>query len=151
MTMKFTIANEHIQFFRLNGWIELEQMNSKPTRAQLRGYAEIAQILSNQTTLRFGFQREMNLEALKEISLEEWSSVKPVHLGLALYPSGNGVFFRATEPVQFVTGDVTLIAFVGKTAQYIENRNDPQLYDLKKLGYGYGDHLKNDTHPILCG
>jgi len=40
-----------------------------------------------------------------------------------------------------------LVAYTEPASVYIQNLTDPAGPSLKKLGYGYGDLLKNETHP----
>lgn len=42
-----------------------------------------------------------------------------------------------------------LIAYAPAKALYVSEKNDPNLHFLKKLGYGFGDHLNNLHHPLL--
>ncbi len=41
------------------------------------------------------------------------------------------------------------IAYSIPAAVYIQNPRDPSGLALKQFGYGYGDLLKNDTHPLI--
>ena len=42
-----------------------------------------------------------------------------------------------------------LIAYTHVKPLYIQNTIDPHANALKKLGYGFGDHLKENSHPLL--
>jgi hypothetical protein len=42
-----------------------------------------------------------------------------------------------------------MVAYAASTAVYINNPKDIDGTSLKKLGYGYGDHLRGETHPLM--
>ena len=42
-----------------------------------------------------------------------------------------------------------LIAYAPAKSLYVCEKNDPNLHFLKKLGYGFGDNLNTDFHPLL--
>jgi hypothetical protein len=42
-----------------------------------------------------------------------------------------------------------LVVYSESAAVYIQNEQDPAGTELKHLGYGYGDRLNNDNHPVF--
>lgn len=42
-----------------------------------------------------------------------------------------------------------LIGYCSPGAQYHYQEQDPATHFLKKFGYGFGDKLRNDTHPLI--
>lgn len=68
---------------------------------------------------------------------------------------GSVVFFRPDFPLPWTSAFQTpcqsflLIAYAPKRCQYVLNHDDPLTHSLKNLGYGFGDILKDETHPIV--
>lgn len=103
----------------------------------------------------------------KEGSLKERSCVNELVMGAlialkaeeALLPfaakAGHIVFFSPDITIPFDwlkkrKGDrYLLLAFSTKHAQYIFNEGDPQNHYLKRMGYVYGDKLKDSLNPIF--
>lgn len=44
---------------------------------------------------------------------------------------------------------VYIAMFAGKESRYLQRRTDPENGALKKDGYGFGDLLPNETHPLF--
>lgn len=78
-------------------------------------------------------------------------------LGLLPLPShpGSVLFFKPhilldlPQLIHSSPTDMYLIGYALPNALYIENSKDPATNDLKKLGYGFGDPLKNEFHPLI--
>jgi len=76
---------------------------------------------------------------------------------LSPFPSkqGSGIFFTPDIPLilsdlfNSPCQDFLLIVYTEKRALYRLEENDPHTHELKKLGYIYGEQLKNTTHPII--
>ncbi|GAB4190724.1 MAG: hypothetical protein Tsb0015_12170 [Simkaniaceae bacterium] len=70
---------------------------------------------------------------------------------------GHGIFFQVDAPISFeslyaVPNQNLLLIVYGKDKMlYTKNDRDPHVHQLKKLGYVFGDKLKNETHPIIYG
>jgi len=68
---------------------------------------------------------------------------------------GNGIFFAPSLPLSFdylihIPHIVQLLIVYGSDKSvYIYQKTQPQTHALKKLGYIFGDRLKDSTHPIL--
>lgn len=68
---------------------------------------------------------------------------------------GNAVFFAPDWPLPLHElyqnpGCVyLLIVYVKGNAIYLSQQGDPHLHDFKKLGYNFGDRLKEPLHPIV--
>ncbi|NGX50849.1 MAG: hypothetical protein K1060chlam2_00700 [Chlamydiae bacterium] len=69
--------------------------------------------------------------------------------------SGSALFFSAEIPLSFDYLATTppheqlLIVYAKEKSLYTMQENDPHIHALKSLGYGFGDRLKDTTHPIL--
>ncbi|MDN3504309.1 MAG: hypothetical protein P0S95_01885 [Rhabdochlamydiaceae bacterium] len=69
--------------------------------------------------------------------------------------SGSVYFFPVTKEfsmkplINLKSGLFMLSAFGEQSVLYIEQPNDPLVNKLKKEGYGFGDNLKNDSHPLF--
>lgn len=78
---------------------------------------------------------------------------KPSPLGFIPFPHkrGNVVIVKPEFLLNWPPAQLPLYVaiYTLTNAIYIENQMDPQGPFLKQLGYGYGDLLKTDTHPIL--
>ncbi|MBI3211899.1 MAG: hypothetical protein HYZ47_04360 [Simkania negevensis] len=81
--------------------------------------------------------------------IEETSSINPIP-----HKKGSAIFFRpdltlsldelfSSHPFQL------LIAYGDENSLYMREDRDPLTHSLKKLGYSFGDKLKNETHPFL--
>ncbi len=68
---------------------------------------------------------------------------------------GNGIFFSADIPINWETlfslpeEAFLLIAYCPLNTVYIQNPDDLFTNLLKSEGYGFGDRLREDRHPIL--
>jgi hypothetical protein len=69
--------------------------------------------------------------------------------------AGSGIFFSPDLPLSFDylihTSNMQqlLIVYAEDKSLYTYLETDPHTHTLKKLGYVFGDRLKNATHPIL--
>lgn len=74
-------------------------------------------------------------------------------LGLAPFPQapGNALLVRPNVLLQWPHAPFGLwiVAYALPNAVYIQNPRDPAGDTLKKLGYAYGDALRNDAHPMV--
>jgi hypothetical protein len=74
-------------------------------------------------------------------------------LGVSPYPhgQGNAVLVGPNLLLNWPASNQGLyLAFYSvPSAVYVNNPKDPAATALKKLGYGYGDLLRNETHPLL--
>lgn len=129
--------------------------------------------------LRFGYDQLIELpikEGVAPKTLQEMSSVRPLVMAMMICLEGvyekpldadegfvpfpqkpaNVTFFSpscvwdceslaARTKQQFL-----LVAFAGPRPLYVFEENDPYVHALKQLGYGFGDRLKEQSHPTLC-
>ncbi len=71
------------------------------------------------------------------------------------HKQGSGVFFSPETPISFENlfslSNQThlLIVYAIEKAVYQLAEADPYTHELKKIGYGFGDRLQNDTHPMV--
>ncbi|HPE85278.1 MAG TPA: hypothetical protein PLO43_03770, partial [Chlamydiales bacterium] len=139
---------------------------------------DLAHILSQLTKIKpmqIGFDQVLQTSpstlkfTQKPCLLKEISSVGPAIGGLLINLSqdaietdaplpqtpGNLLFFGAELPLPFP--DIVslpdqlflLIVYCNVKPRYLACPNDPHSHQLKKQGYGTGDHLTSDTHPII--
>lgn len=70
--------------------------------------------------------------------------------------AGAGTFLSVKQTVDFSPlqsakgGAYLLVVYSQKSSVYVERSADPLTYCFKEQGYGYGDRLKDSTHPLLC-
>lgn len=68
---------------------------------------------------------------------------------------GSGIFFAADVPIDWEklfslpNESLWLLAYCSPNTVYVYNPDDPFTHLLKSAGYGFGDRLKADRHPIL--
>lgn len=97
---------------------------------------------------------------LEEISpVSETYGCCLIHLSDDPYPElhylpkkiGDVGFYQKKFPIDFpkLESPFLFLAFAAETARYILQANDPNTHFLKKLGYGFGDHLTTETHPLI--
>ncbi|MDE3046634.1 MAG: hypothetical protein KGJ02_08360 [Verrucomicrobiota bacterium] len=78
---------------------------------------------------------------------------KTAPLGLLPFPAkpGNLLFLKPQLLLQWppAAAPLYLVTYALPSAVYIHNPNDPAALFLKQFGYGYGDRLRTNTHPLL--
>lgn len=66
---------------------------------------------------------------------------------------GDALFFRVDRPFCWEKSALNqkflLLMYSDDAAVYVYNDHDPQVHALKKFGYGFGDRLKETTHPLI--
>jgi hypothetical protein len=75
-------------------------------------------------------------------------------LGLLPMPTPKHILFFRPEILldwPHVKEPIYLVLFGLSNSVYIHNPKDLASNDLKRLGYHFGDTLRNDTHPIVMG
>jgi hypothetical protein len=74
-------------------------------------------------------------------------------LGLSPFPrkQGNILFVKPSLLLDWpqTTLGLYCVGFCLPTSVYVQNPHDPAGVLLRKLNYGYGDQLQNETHPLL--
>ncbi len=76
-------------------------------------------------------------------------------LGLLPFPQGQGNVLLVKPnlllnwPAISAQLGLYLVVFSEAAAVYVQNEQDPAGTALKDLGYGFGDRLRNDTHPVF--
>ena len=117
-----------------------------------KSLAEIAGELFKESELRIAFDQFQ--EETFSLSIEQMSSISPI-LGAVAIPlggqAGRAIYFSASAPLNlhFFSRQLLIIAYSANKSQYTLNEKDPNTHNLKKIGYAFGDLLKNDTHPLL--
>ncbi len=142
----------YIEKERRDGWRSDPEVKKVVLRSTL---AEVASSLCKVSPLRMGFDQMILNEGEEEkfLPLNEKSSIQKVACGLLLDLSekkGSGTFFSPEFSFP-LTYPSLLIVYVKEKALYIHEEKDPYNHALKKLGYGFGDRLQSDTHPIVFG
>jgi len=136
-------------------------------------FAEIAAQLFDQKFLQLAFTqvfrsiRQTGLTILPPSSLQQISCIQPL-AGAAIIRMEEGASFplfpKKRENVVFIAPDhlipwdifcqeqnqsFLIIAFAPSRAVYVLEKKDLHTHEMKKLGYVFGDRLKDSSHPIL--
>lgn len=85
-------------------------------------------------------------------TLEEICTVtEPYGLALIHLEEGGITFYQKTFFLDYpaLQPHFLMLVFASEKTRYKLQPKDPQTHFLKKLGYGFGDHLTDDTHPLL--
>jgi hypothetical protein len=139
-----------------------------------RRLAEVAAQLFDQKLLQLAFDQSLRTPvqsgypSLTPSPLQQISCIQPLAGALILRLSGSAenltLFPKKKENIVFIGPDLTipwevffqepahsflLIAYAPARALYILEKRDPHVHDLKKLGYGFGDNIKDPAHPIV--
>ncbi|HXF28691.1 MAG TPA: hypothetical protein VN457_02490 [Chlamydiales bacterium] len=139
----------------------------------------IVEQLLGKRRLRYGFDQLYHLPLSAPITgtLKENSSIQGVVIGMMigvegtsglepnsatanpLFPQapGNVIFFspefvwpqEALQPEVPHPQKCWLVVYADERSQYILQEKDPHTHLLKKQGYGFGDHLKEEHHPLI--
>lgn len=86
---------------------------------------------------------------------ESESQSDPQPLSMLPERPGNGMFFLPNTPLSFelffqnTSCHQLLIVYSLDTTMYRYEERDPNTHFLKQLGCGFGDQLKESTHPIV--
>jgi len=88
------------------------------------------------------------------IQLEQTTTVSPLNqLGLFPFPHspGNVLITKPSLLINWPPQQAGLycVGYSLSNAVYVQNLLDPANLSLRKFGYGYGDILRNDTHPLI--
>lgn len=99
------------------------------------------------------------------ISLETLSAIKPLAGGIlfttgnttghpVLEKKGSALLFTSDFLLDFtylfeIPHPLFLIAYCAPGAVFHHESHDPAIYELKTIGYEYGDKIRNDTHPLV--
>jgi len=133
---------------------DLERENPPLKKSlHLSKLGQIAAPLFQKKMLRLAFTQYM-LGYPSPATLEEISSVTEVCGGLILSltgeEAGSGLFIHTDFPLEFpIEAPSLLLAFSTEKARYRQQKSDPHTNALKKLGYGFGDRLTVETHPLI--
>jgi len=85
-------------------------------------------------------------------SLTEISSLTETCAGCIInLETGSTLFYQINLPIDFpaLTMSYLLIVFATDKARYNLQEKDPCAHLLKKLGYGNGDLITEETHPLI--
>lgn len=87
------------------------------------------------------------------LPIEEISSMSETCGGCIIdLQSGSTTFYHAQHPIDFssLATPYLLIVLATDKARYKYQESDPFTHQLKKLGYGFGDLITDDTHPLIA-
>lgn len=151
-----------------------DQWRSDPTLQNfiLKELGPLSLVLTGKKQLRLGLSEWITSEnrPSKPSPLKEIVSLQNLAVAISLSPhpvilkeksalgilplpssSSNALFFQPHLILDWphTQSDVFLILLTLPNGVYIHNPKDPQTTYLKALGYGYGDLLKSETHPII--
>lgn len=136
---------------------------------------QLASLLFQKKEIRLAFDQALLTRGVlgpifpKNFTLQEASSFQNmvggvmINLGLPHEASlfalpkkaGSAIFFAADLIIPFdkFTAlkdlNLLLIGYCSKNSVYIEEKNDPHGHSLKREGYAYGDHLRDETNPLF--
>lgn len=145
-------------------WRDSPQFNKIVNQRKVAG---IASELVDRKPLRLGYDQYLAspLPYPAKISLQQISCIQGVLCGvlisLADAPAANPLFPSKAGDVTYFHSDFELpwdqivdqafllIVYTEERALYILQEGDPHKYALKKLGYAFGDRLKDKLHPIV--
>lgn len=149
-------------------WRSIPQLQKFLTRK----LAPLALALSGKKQLFLGFDQWFSKESMPKSScpLKEIVSIQGLALGIAFSQNPNKtprktelgiipmpssadriLFFRPDIILDFphAESDVYLALYALPTAVYAHNPKDPYSNALRKLGYNFGDVLKNELNPMI--
>jgi hypothetical protein len=136
-------------------------------------FARLAAQIFNQKFLQLGFDQvlqkstESNYLLETTYSMQDISCIKPLLGGIVIQLKGESLKVpflpQKKENIVFIAPQIPLpwdlilqplqsfllIAYARPKALYLFEKKDPYTHNLKKLGYGFGDHLTDPIHPIL--
>jgi len=113
-------------------------------------FAQLAHAVTKERSIRFAFSLTLSPEN-REGCLDDLSSVKPT-IGALLISENGSHFIHPNCPfsqIENISGYCLIIAYARDKSVYAFNPKDPNKHLLKNDGYAYGDHLKNETNPLL--
>ncbi|NGX45040.1 MAG: hypothetical protein K940chlam2_00180 [Chlamydiae bacterium] len=110
-------------------------------------FGEIGAALFNETPLMVAYTQYPFAPVEEEVTLEFISSFSDL-AGAVLLNTEQSIFVAPTHPLPPFQG--VLIAYGSTRTRYKINTLDPKGHELKKLGFGSGDRLKAETHPIVA-
>ena len=125
--MHFALAREHLDFFYQHHYIEFEDLL---TEAEVES---LSRALQETLAKRLHSKRE----TLAKTDLK------------TLYLSGYDMWRDNPLIQKFVLRPQLMIVYVEEKGIYAYQETDLHTHAFKKLGYGFGDRLRNATHPIL--
>lgn len=122
---------------------------------QMSRLAKIASELTHKRHLRLGFDQVVQTPLALNI-LEQQCCITGLVAGLLIDlddPTGRGIYFAPALDTGVLPLEANkkyfLIVWADARAQYILQQQDPHTHELKKLGYVFGDRLKEKWHPTI--
>ncbi len=121
-------------------------------------WAEIATILFKQKPLRLAYTQYIcGITPFEEsLSLKSISAFTQISGALVFNLLNGEVAFLSNDcPFSKIgwlnpTAKLLFVAYMPPKSRYSLVSGDPCVHFLKKLGYGFGDTLENETHPIVA-
>jgi hypothetical protein len=156
------------KFAGRDSWRESAELHKIVAR---RPFGSIAHELTHTAPLRLGFTQFLHssLPFPQSANLDTFSSLTAPVCGILfclkegdghhppIFSStpGHGVFFHPQTPIPFdwlkehPKCAYLLFAYVEQVSLYKLNPFDPATHYLKKLGYVFGDRVRDNTHPVI--
>lgn len=180
--MRYTISSTHLNFFRKEGQISLEDLYSSDEIATLKALLDQARsvsgasrdlqrdnppLLSSLHTPRLGqlgsglFGKKRLRIAFTQygavvngvVPIEQITSMTETCGGCIIdLQTGVTTFYNALFPIDFpaLQDPYLLVVFATDKARYRVQETDPHTHQLKRLGYGSGDQITEETHPLIA-
>lgn len=166
--MRFSTSFEQRDFFSKNGQIEFEGLislkecallkkqtagrdlwrkNAEIKKISLRPQlGEVATVLAQKKNIRIAYDQKIQ-DKVQFLN----HSIRPI-VGICVLLTGeresNVIFFKPESPPEELSHSF-LIVYCEEKTQYLLEPKDPHTHLLKRLGYTFGETLRNDTHPLI--
>lgn len=129
--------------------------NSFKKIATNKNLASIVQQLCKRTKLRLAFDQISLCNLEEDKPLESLFSFQELECVVVFYldsKENNCTFINPKHP--FIPKEdcsfLYMIGYAPFKTLYVLNEQDVNTHYLKKLGYAFGDRLKEEFHPIVC-
>lgn len=175
--MRFALRSAHIDTFREEGQVSIEELverdvcekaagvivGGEARRDLWRHHPEVKAISCKRNLAHVA--GELGGRFPVQIAYDQWIDGErgtPETLGsvqgligallltLSGAEAGNGIYLAPNAPLPSELLGVTLLVAYAHKPVYVQNENDPHNHELKNEGYGFGDRLSIETHPILA-
>lgn len=175
--MRYTITSTQLNFFRKEGHIEFEDLYSTIEIVSLKTLLEQIQMGRDLERDNPPLLKALHLSRIGQLAadlfgkkrlrmaftqygpffegalpIEQITSMTETCGGCILdLQSGETTFYTPQFPIDFATlrEPYFFIVFATDKARYQLRDTDPCTHELKKFGYGFGDLITEETHPLI--
>ena len=112
-----------------------------------RDLAPLALELTGRKRLRIGLDQWIDAP-VSNGPMQALFCLQGIALVMVLTPTALDVYDPSSLASLLIPG-AYLIAYAQDNARYIANTKDPFVFNLRKMGYNYGDVLINEFHPLI--